>query len=86
MSKKDIDKAFVSPIDKFLFQFDAEHEKSASQKKRLKSINEFFIFVIMQIEIITKKRSGKIFNFIRSASVGWDLGPTSSLEWFNPFA
>lgn len=32
----DIDKAYVSPYDKFLFQFDADHEKSASQLKEIK--------------------------------------------------
>lgn len=31
MNKHDLDKAYVSPIDKFLYQFDADHEKSASQ-------------------------------------------------------
>ncbi|KTD64400.1 CBU_0585 family protein [Legionella spiritensis] len=36
MSKDDINKAFVSPEDKFLFQFDSEHEKSASQLKEIK--------------------------------------------------
>lgn len=32
----DIDKAYVSPYDKFLFEFDATHEKSASQMKEIK--------------------------------------------------
>jgi hypothetical protein len=36
MSNKDIDKAYVSPYDKFLFEFDATHEKSASQLKEIK--------------------------------------------------
>ena len=36
MSSKDIDKAYVSPYDKFLFGFDAKHEKSASQLKEIK--------------------------------------------------
>ncbi len=31
MSKNDINKAYVSPYDKFLFNFDATHEKTASQ-------------------------------------------------------
>lgn len=31
----DIDKAYVSPYDKFLFGFDATHEKSASQIKEI---------------------------------------------------
>ncbi len=36
MSKHDIDKAFVSPYDRFLYQFDATHKKSASQLKEIK--------------------------------------------------
>lgn len=36
MSAQDIDKSYVSPIDKFLFRFDATHEKSASQIKEIK--------------------------------------------------
>lgn len=31
-----IDKAYVSPIDRFLFEFDAAHEKSASQLAEIK--------------------------------------------------
>jgi hypothetical protein len=33
MNTNDIDKAYVSPYDKFLFEFDATHNKSASQIK-----------------------------------------------------
>ena len=36
MTKHDINKAFVSPYDRFLFEFDATHEKSASQLKEIK--------------------------------------------------
>lgn len=36
MSSSDLDKAYVSPYDKFLFEFDATHEKSASQLKEIK--------------------------------------------------
>ncbi|KTD12978.1 CBU_0585 family protein [Legionella jamestowniensis] len=36
MSNEDIDKFYVSPYDKFLFEFDATHEKSASQLKEIK--------------------------------------------------
>lgn len=36
MSKLDINKAYVSPYDKFLYKFDQEHEKSASQLKEIK--------------------------------------------------
>lgn len=32
----DIDKAYVSPYDQFLFEFDAKHAKSASQIKEIK--------------------------------------------------
>lgn len=35
MSNQDIDKAYVSPYDKFLYQFDATHTKSASQLKEI---------------------------------------------------
>lgn len=35
-SEIDIDKSYVSPIDKFLYQFDATHEKTASQLKEIK--------------------------------------------------
>ncbi len=36
MSVLDINKAYVSPIDKFLFEFDATHEKSASQLEEIR--------------------------------------------------
>ena len=36
MSNNDIDKAYVSPYDKFLFEFDTEHEKSKSQLKEIR--------------------------------------------------
>jgi len=42
MSKHDIDKAYVSPFDKFLFNFDATHEKSASQLKEIKKYQRIF--------------------------------------------
>lgn len=35
MSTQDIDKAYVSPYDKFLYGFDATHKKSASQIKEI---------------------------------------------------
>lgn len=34
-NETDIDKAYVSPYDKFLFEFDATHQKSASQMKEI---------------------------------------------------
>ena len=34
-SSNDIDKAYVSLYDKFLFEFDATHKKSASQIKEI---------------------------------------------------
>lgn len=36
MSSNNIDKAYVSPYDKFLFEFDATHKKSESQIKEIK--------------------------------------------------
>ena len=36
MSTLDIDKAYVSPYDKFFYAFDATHEKTASQLKEIK--------------------------------------------------
>lgn len=36
MSTRDIDKAYVSPIDKFLYQFDRDHENTLSQLKEIK--------------------------------------------------
>ncbi len=35
MSKQDIDKAYVSPYDRFLYEFDSKHPKSASQLKEM---------------------------------------------------
>lgn len=43
MSKHDIDKAYVSPYDKFLFGFDATHEKTASQIKEIKKHERIFL-------------------------------------------
>ena len=42
MSSNDIDKAYVSPYDRFLFEFDACHEKSASQLKEIKKHQRIF--------------------------------------------
>lgn len=42
MSKHDIDKAYVSPFDKFLFEFDATHPKSASQLKEIEKFKRIF--------------------------------------------
>lgn len=35
MSTQDIDKAYISPYDKFMFEFDATHKKSASQEREI---------------------------------------------------
>lgn len=35
MNLDKIDKSYVSPYDKFLFEFDMTHEKSASQQKEI---------------------------------------------------
>lgn len=42
MSSSDIDKAYVSPIDKFLYKYDATHEKTASQLKEIKKHERIF--------------------------------------------
>ena len=36
MNTFDLDKAYVSPIDKFLLTYDATHEKTASQLQEIK--------------------------------------------------
>jgi hypothetical protein len=35
MNKNDIDKAYISPYDKMIFEFDATHPKSESQLKEI---------------------------------------------------
>lgn len=35
MNSKDIDKAYISPYDKFLYQFNQRHELSPSQVKEM---------------------------------------------------
>lgn len=35
MKHHDLDKAYISPYDKFLYEFDATHEKSASQQHEI---------------------------------------------------
>ena len=42
MNSYDIDKAYVSPYDRFLYEFDACHEKSASQLKEIKKHQRIF--------------------------------------------
>lgn len=42
MVNQDIDKAYISPYDRFLFEFDATHEKSASQLKEIKKYERIF--------------------------------------------
>ena len=42
MSSHDIDKSYVSPFDKFLFEFDATHPKSASQLIEIKKYQRIF--------------------------------------------
>ncbi|KTD53333.1 hypothetical protein Lsan_3743 [Legionella santicrucis] len=43
MNSNDIDKAYVSPYDKFLFEFDATHSKSASQLKEINKHQRIFL-------------------------------------------
>lgn len=42
MNKLDIDKAYVSPYDRFLFEFDATHNKTASQLKEINKHQRIF--------------------------------------------
>ena len=35
MNKNDIDKAYISPYDKLIAEFDAKHEKSESQLREI---------------------------------------------------
>lgn len=42
MNNLDIDKAYVSPYDRFLFEFDATHEKSVSQLKEIIKYQRIF--------------------------------------------
>lgn len=42
MNSNDIDKAFVSAYDKFLYGFDALHQKSISQLKEIKKYQRIF--------------------------------------------
>ncbi|STY30558.1 Uncharacterised protein [Legionella wadsworthii] len=43
MNSDDIDKAYVSPYDKFMFEFDATHNKSASQIKEINKHKRIFL-------------------------------------------
>jgi hypothetical protein len=43
MNSNDIDKAFVSPYDKFFYEFDATHNKSASQIKEIQKHDRIFL-------------------------------------------
>ena len=36
MNKRDIDKAYVSPYDQFMYKYDFEHDLSPSQEKEIK--------------------------------------------------
>lgn len=42
MNSNDLDKAYVSPYDKFLFEFDATHNKSASQLREIAKHKRIF--------------------------------------------
>ncbi len=42
MNTIDIEKAYVSPYDRFLHEFDATHEKSASQLKEINKYQRIF--------------------------------------------
>ncbi|MDP3705517.1 MAG: CBU_0585 family protein [Legionellaceae bacterium] len=53
MNKNDIDKAFVSPYDEFLFEFDATHAKSASQINEINKYKRIFAMRDMAISNVT---------------------------------
>ena len=57
MNSDDIDKAYVSPYDRFLFEFDACHEKSASQLKEIKKYERIFA---LRDEATTKKNQDNV--------------------------
>ncbi len=57
MNSDDIDKAYVSPYDKFLFEFDATHNKSASQ---IKEINKHKRLSLMRDNKDYKNEKGEI--------------------------
>ncbi len=57
MNSNDIDKAYVSPYDKFFFEFDATHAKSASQ---LKEINKHKRIALMRDNKDYKDEKGEI--------------------------
>lgn len=57
MNSDDIDKAYVSPYDKFLFEFDATHNKSASQ---IKEINKHKRLSLMRDNKDYKSETGEI--------------------------
>ncbi|HHP0254261.1 TPA: CBU_0585 family protein [Legionella pneumophila] len=42
MNTDDINKTYVSPYDKFLYEFDATHKKSASQLQEIKKHQRIF--------------------------------------------
>lgn len=52
MNNEDIDKAYVSPYDEFLFNFDAKHQKTASQ---LKEIKKYQRISMLRDEAVTKQ-------------------------------
>ena len=57
MNNLDIDKAYVSPYDRFLFEFDATHEKSVSQLKEIIKYQRIFA---MRDQPITNVKSDEV--------------------------
>lgn len=43
MSNEGLDKAYVSPYDKFLYEFDATHKKTASQIREIEKHQRIFL-------------------------------------------
>ena len=42
MNQQDIDKAYVSPYDRFLFEFDATHPRSVAQLQEIAKYQRIF--------------------------------------------
>lgn len=57
MSIKDIDKSYVSPIDKFLFEFDQENKKSSSQ---IKEIEKYRRIIFLRDNPVTREEQGSV--------------------------
>lgn len=57
MSNVDLDKAYISPFDRFLYEFDVTHPKSESQ---LKEIQKFARIFALRDEVQPEGNADKI--------------------------